>query len=155
MTPFAIRHHCGCTSSAKRQTLQVRASGLFVLGECDNYLLVPCCQRVGRSHESVGENFEFHRDELPEQFKGRIIFMSMYNDIHWTKRGNKETCIANALKITEYARRFPQGRWSFLGFGSQKRWYGNHLHKPDGEWDKTAEGMMLNFAESGHPQCLG
>ena len=64
MTPFAIRHHCGCTSSAKRRTLQVRASGLFVLGECDNFLLVPCCQRVGRSHESVGENFEFHRDEL-------------------------------------------------------------------------------------------
>ena len=30
----------------------------------DTFLLVPCCQRVGRSHESVGENFEFHRDEL-------------------------------------------------------------------------------------------
>ena len=23
--------------------------------------------------------------------------------------------------------------------------------KRDGEWDKTAEGVMLNFAESGHP----
>ena len=22
----------------------------------------------------------------PEQFKGRVIFMSMYNDIEWTKR---------------------------------------------------------------------
>ena len=31
------------------------------------------------------------------------------------------------------------------------KWYGNHLHKPYGEWDKTAEGMMLNLAESGHP----
>ena len=30
----------------------------------------------------------------PEQFKGRIIFMSMYNDIDWGKRGNKENCIA-------------------------------------------------------------
>ena len=75
MTPFAIRHHCGCTSSAKRRTLQVRASGLFVLGECGNFLLVPCCQRVGRSHESVGENFEFHRDELPEQF---IAFLQSF-----------------------------------------------------------------------------
>ena len=28
----------------------------------------------------------------------------------------------------------------------------NHLEsKPDGEWDKTTEGMMLHFAESGHP----
>ena len=26
-----------------------------------------------------------------------------------------------------------------------------HAHKPDEEWDTTAEGMMLNFAESGHP----
>ena len=33
----------------------------------------------------------------PEQFKGRIIFMSMYNDIDWRKRGKKENCIANAL----------------------------------------------------------
>ena len=26
----------------------------------------------------------------PEQFKGRIIFMSIYNDIDWTKRGKKK-----------------------------------------------------------------
>ena len=43
MTPLMIRHHCGCTSSAKSRTLQVRAEGLFVLCECDNFLLVPCC----------------------------------------------------------------------------------------------------------------
>ena len=35
--------------------------------------------------------------------------------------------------------------------GSEKKWYGTHAHKPDGEWDKTAEGMMLNIAESQHP----
>ena len=34
----------------------------------------------------------------PEQFKGRIIFMSMHNDIDWTKRGKKKYCVANALK---------------------------------------------------------
>ena len=39
----------------------------------------------------------------------------------------------------------------FLGPGSEKKWYGTHVGKPDGEWKKTAEGMMLNFAESGHP----
>ena len=47
----------------------------------------------------------------PEQFQGRIIFMSMYSDIDWTKRGNKENCIASALRVTEYARRFTQGLW--------------------------------------------
>ena len=55
--------------------------------------------------------------------------------------------MANSVKITEYARRFPQGRWSFLGSGCEKKWYGTHTHKPDGEWDRPAEGMMLNFAE--------
>ena len=57
----------------------------------------------------------------PEEFKGRIIFMSMYNNIDWTRRGNKQNCIANALRVTEYARRFPQGRWSFLVPGSKKK----------------------------------
>ena len=43
------------------------------------------------------------------------------------------------------------GPWSFLGPGTEKKWYGTHPHKPDGEWYKTAAGMMLNFVESGHP----
>ena len=76
--------------------------------------------------------------------------MSMYKNIDKTKRRIKENCIANALRDTEYARRFTQGSWSFLGPGSEKKWYGTHVSKPDGEWDKTAEGMMLNSAESGH-----
>ena len=62
-----------------------------------------------------------------------------------------QICIANALRDTECARRFTQGHWSFLGPGSEKTWYGTHVNELDGEWDKTAEGMMLNFAESGHP----
>ena len=87
----------------------------------------------------------------PEQFKGRIIFMSMKNDIVGRERGSKENCFASSVKHTEHARRFPQGRWSFLGPGCDKKWCGTHTHKPDGEWDQTAEGMMLNFAESGRP----
>ena len=77
--------------------------------------------------------------------------MSMYNDTEWTKRGNKENCIANALRVAEHVRRFTRGHWSFPGPGSEKKWSGTCAHKPDGEWDKTAEGMMPNFAESGHP----
>ena len=33
----------------------------------------------------------------------------------------------------------------------EKKLYGTHVNKPDGEREKTVEGMMLNFAESGHP----
>ena len=87
----------------------------------------------------------------PEQFQGRIIFMSMYNDIAWRARGNREHCIRNSVKIKECDGRFPQGRWSFLVPGCDKKWYGPHTPKPDREWDRTAESMMLNFAESGHP----
>ena len=86
----------------------------------------------------------------PEQFKGRIIFMSMYNDIVWRERGNTEECIMNSVAVANYARRFLLGRWSFLGPGSEKKWYGTYSDKPDRDWDKTAR-MMLNFAESGHP----
>ena len=87
----------------------------------------------------------------PEQFKGRIILMSSYNDIVWGERGNEENRFTNSVKITESVRKFPQGRWSSLGPGSEKKWHGTHAHKPDGEWDRTAEGMMLDFAESGRP----
>ena len=69
------------------------------------------------------------------------------------KRGNKEDKIANALRVTEYARRFTRGHWSFPGLGSEKKWFGTHDNKPDGEWVKTAEDMMLNFAQSGHLPC--
>ena len=31
-----------------------------------------------------------------------------------------------------------------------EKWYVTHVSKPNGEWNSTAEDMMLNFAESGH-----
>ena len=90
----------------------------------------------------------------PEHFKGRIICMSMYNDNVWREGGNKENCMMNSVTNADHARRFSPGRWSFLGPGSEKKWYGTHPNKLDGVSDRTAEGMMLNFAESGsHISC--
>ena len=64
-----------------------------------------------------------------------------------------ETCQSNAQEVADcYARRFSCGRWSFLGPGSEKKWYETCSDKPDGNWDRTAEMMMLQFnTESGHP----
>ena len=42
-------------------------------------------------------------------------------------------------------------RKDVVRFQGERIWYGTRHHKPSGEWGKTAEGMMLNFAESGHP----
>ena len=58
----------------------------------------------------------------------------------------------NSVTVANYARRFLLGRWSFLGPGSEKTWYGTYSDKSNGDWDKIAERMMLNFAENGHPK---
>ena len=90
-----------------------------------------------------------------ENFTGMIIFMSMFNDIVWDLKGNNETCENNSKTIQKYARRFPRGHLSFLGPGPEKKWYGTYDHKPDGSWDRTAEKMLLNFAETMHPIFRG
>ena len=90
-----------------------------------------------------------------EQVNDRIIFMSMYNDIVWREEGNTEKCVTNSITLAKYARRFPRGRWSFLGPGSEKKWYGTHSDKPDGSCSRTAEIMMLQLhTESCHQICV-
>ena len=71
------------------------------------------------------------------------------------KKGNREACVANSLMVAEYARKFAQGRQSFLWPGSEKKWYGTHEDKPNGEWNDVADTMMINFSESGHPVFRG
>ena len=44
----------------------------------------------------------------PERFSGRIIFMSMFNDIEWEKRGIEEMCINNSEQVKSFAQRFPR-----------------------------------------------
>ena len=77
----------------------------------------------------------------PEQFQGRIIFMS---DVQMTSYGELKTMRRNVLLIPHlclyFAKRFPAGRWSFLGPGSETKWYSTFNERPQGEW-----------GESGHP----
>ena len=77
--------------------------------------------------------------------------MSMFNDISWGSRDNKVECESNAGLVSLYGRRFGAGQLSFLGPGSEKKWYSSSEDSPQGAWDKMAEKMMLTFAESGHP----
>ena len=81
----------------------------------------------------------------PEHFNGRIIFMSMFNDNVWGDNENTEKCIQNSIKISKCAGRFPLGRWSFFGPGSEKKWYKTCSDKPDGNGDRTAEMMILQL----------
>ena len=67
-----------------------------------------------------------------------------------TSHGEQE-CELSAQLVSIFARRFSPGKWSFFGPGSEKKWYSTHEYKPQGEWDRIAEQMMINFADSGHP----
>ena len=97
------------------------------------------------------QQFLSKMSEKPEEFTGRIIFMSMFNDISWWSKENKQECESCAQLVSIYAKRFSSGRWSFLGHGSEKKWYSTLECKPQGEGDRIAELMMLKFGEGKHP----
>ena len=59
----------------------------------------------------------------PDNFTGRIIFMSMFNDISWGSKDNEQECELSAKLVSIYVKRFSPGRWSFLAPGSEKKWY--------------------------------
>ena len=41
--------------------------------------------------------------------------------------------------------------WSFLGRGSEEKWYAALAYQPDGSWNRVSEQMMMiMLAESGH-----
>ena len=82
--------------------------------------------------------------DQPEEFRRRIIFMSMFNDIIWGSEDKERECIANANLVAIYAKRFPAARWSFLGPGSETKWFSSHGSRPQGEGDTDAELMMMN-----------
>ena len=88
--------------------------------------------------------------QTPETFTGRILFMSMFNDISCDRKDNKDECLRNAEAVKVFARRFGIGQRAFIGPGSEKKWYSSE-NGPQGAWENIAEEMLLEFAESGHP----
>ena len=89
--------------------------------------------------------------ETPENFTGRIHFLSMFNDISCGTRDNEKECVANAKVVSLCSKKFGTGQWSFIGPGFQKKWYSMKEDSPQGIWDNFAEKMLLEFVESGCP----
>ena len=100
------------------------------------------CDKISNLLSSLGQS--------PETFTGRILFMSMFNDISCDRKDNKEECLKNADYVKTFAKRFGIGQWSFIGPGSEKKWYPSENSRQRA-WDHVAEDMLLRFAESGHP----
>ena len=48
-------------------------------------------------------------------------------------------CESNATLVSLYAKRFGAGQWSFIGPGSEKKWYSISEDSPQGDWDNMAE----------------
>ena len=97
------------------------------------------------------QEFISKMSDKPEDFTRRIIFMSMFNDIPWGSKDNEQECELSAQLVSINAKRYSPGRWSFRGPGSEKKWYSTYDSRPQGEWDRVAELMMITFSESGHP----
>ena len=60
-------------------------------------------------------------------------------------KGNKEECLANARVVKALAKKFGIGQWSFIGPGSEKKWYSAE-NSPQGIWDHIADEMLLEFS---------
>ena len=52
--------------------------------------------------------------QTPETFTGRILFMSMFNDISCDRQDNKDECLENAESVKVLARRFVLGNGHLL-----------------------------------------
>ena len=72
-----------------------------------------------------------------------------------TSYGEFKTMNRNVLLIPHLClylqKRFPAGRWSFLGPGSETKWYSTYNERPQGEWDRVAELMMIKIQEERTP----
>ena len=77
--------------------------------------------------------------------------MSMFNDFSCGTKDNEKECLAHAKVVSLYARKFGTGQWSFIGCGSEKKWLSIKEDSPEEIWDKIADKMLLEFAESGCP----
>ena len=46
--------------------------------------------------------------------------------------------------------KFSQEHWTYLGPGSEEKWYGNTSYAQKGEGNSTANNMVQRYQETGH-----
>ena len=70
------------------------------------------CDKISNLLSSLGQT--------PKSFTGRILFMSMFNDIFCDRYDNNDESLKNADFVKTFAGRFGIGQWSFIGPGFEK-----------------------------------
>ena len=76
--------------------------------------------------------------------------MSMFNDIVLEKKDNEDSCAISSRKIKEYASKFNDVHWAFLGPGEESKWYQGYATDYGCKWDLRASQMVEDFENSGH-----
>ena len=150
-----VLQHPECDEAWKNRVAGVRAERSYrdydaIIGESiefewnifPGFTTLQLCDKISDLLSSMGQT--------PESFTGRILFMSMFNDIFCDRYDNKDECLRNANIVKTFTGRLGIGQWSFIGPGLEKKWYLSE-NSPQGAWDHIAEEMLLEFAESGHP----
>ena len=151
-----VLQHPECNEAWKNRVAGVRAERSYrdydaINGESTEFewnihpgfTSLQLCDKISNLLSYFGTNTRiFHRKNS--------IFMSMFNDIFCDRYENRDECLKNANIVKTFAGRFGIGQWSFIGPGSEKKWYSSE-NSPQGTWDNIAEQLFLEFAESGHP----
>ena len=146
-----VLQHLECNEAWKNRVAGIRAEKSYkdydaINGESTEFewnifpgfTTLQLCDKVSDLLSSMGS------------FTGRILFVSMFNDIFCDKHDNKDECLQNANIVKTFAGRFGIGQFSFIGPCSEKKWYPSE-NSPQGVWDHIAAEMLLEFVESGHP----
>ena len=121
-----VLQHPECNEAWKNRVAGVRAERSYrdydaINGESTEFewnifpgfSTLQLCDKISDLLSSMGQT--------PESFTGRILFMSMFNDISCDKNENKDECLENANFVKTFAGRFGIGQWSFIGPGSEKK----------------------------------
>ena len=137
-----VLQHPECNEAWKNRVSGVRAERSYrdydaINGESTEFewnifpgfTTLQLCDKISDLLSSMGQT--------PESFTGRILFMSMFNDIFCDRYDNKDECLKNANIVKTFAGRFGIGQWSFIGPGSEKKWHPSE-NSPQGAWDHIA-----------------
>ena len=121
-SPSNIRQHSGAGAnflfrgiSRVPRTLRHRRKSPFEWKIFPVHTTIELLQEVA---EMMGDEIETQPPDSPD----RVIFMSMYNDIDWTRKDNRDTCCQKMSRVSAHARQFPEGGWCFLGPGDKVVW---------------------------------
>ena len=106
-----VLQHPECNEAWKNRVAGVRAERNYrdfeiVSGESTEFewnifpgfTSLQLCDKISDLLSSLGQS--------PETFTGRIVFMSMFDDISCDRKDNKDECLKNADFVATFARRF-------------------------------------------------